>query len=91
MIELRFKDSGAAYEAAKKIADRLGISVRDYLLRCISEGHRVLAVRTAAQPDDLDIPAFERRLSMAFDPEELETELKNIRLSKNTTIVKRGK
>jgi hypothetical protein len=24
MIELRFKDSGAAYEAASEIADRLG-------------------------------------------------------------------
>jgi hypothetical protein len=91
MIELRFKDSGDAYQAASEIADRLGISVRDYLLKCIAEGHRVLAIRTAVQFNDLDIPAFERRSSMAFDPEELETELKNIRLSKNATIIKKGK
>lgn len=75
MIELRFKDSGAAYQAVKEIADRLGISVHDYLLRCIGEGHRVLAIRTAVQPDDLDIPAFERRSSIAFDRVELEEEL----------------
>jgi hypothetical protein len=80
MIELRFKDRGAAYEAAKEIADRLGISVRDYLLICISEGHRVLATRTAEEPDDLDIPAFERRSSMAFDPDELEEKLQNLRI-----------
>lgn len=80
MIELRFKDSGAAYQAVKEVADRLGISVRDYLLMCIAEGHRVLAIRTAMQPDDLDIPAFERRSSMAFDPEELEDELRKLRL-----------
>lgn len=80
MIELRFKDSGAAYQAVKEVADRLGISVRDYLLRCISEGHRVLTIRTAVQPDDLDIPAFERRSSMVFDPEELEDKLRKLRL-----------
>jgi len=79
MIELRFKDSGAAYEAAKEIADRLGISVRDYLLMCISEGRRVLTIRTAVQPDDLDIPAFKRRSSMAFGPGELEEELRRFR------------
>jgi hypothetical protein len=79
MIELRFKDSGAAYQAAKEIADQLGIPIRDYLLMCISEGHRVLAVRTAAQPDDLDIPAFERRSSMAFDAEALTDALREIR------------
>jgi hypothetical protein len=84
MIELRFKDSGAAYEAAKEIADRLEISIRDYLLMCISEGHRVLAVRTAAQPDDLDIPAFERRSSKVFDPEELQEELRKLRQPTNT-------
>ena len=75
MIDLRFKDSGAAYEAAKEIADRLGVSVREYLLMCISEGHRVLATKTTVQPDDIDVPAFERRSSMAFYPEELEEAL----------------
>jgi hypothetical protein len=80
MIELRFKDSGAAYEAAKEIADRLGLSVRDYLLRCISEGHHVIAIRSVVQPGDLDIPAFERRSSAAFDPEELEDELRCLRM-----------
>jgi hypothetical protein len=79
MIELRFKDSGTAYNAAKEVADRLGISVRDYLLRCVTEGHRVLAIRTAVQPDDLDIPAFEPRSSIAFDPDELEVALRKLR------------
>jgi len=85
MIELRFKDSGAAYQAVKEVADRLGISVRDYLLKCISEGHRVISIRTAVQPDDLDIPAFERRSSAAFSPEELEEELRRLRAPENPT------
>lgn len=80
MIELRFKDTGAAYQAAKETADRLGISVRDYLLMCILEGHRVLSIGTMVQPDELDIPAFERRSSMVFDPGEIEEAIRQLRM-----------
>ena len=87
MIELRFKDSGAAYEAAKEIADRLGISVRDYLLMCISEGHRALVISTIVESRNLDIPAFKRRTSTAIDRDELEEALRLLR----TTIKPTGK
>jgi hypothetical protein len=40
----------------------------------------VLALRTAVKSDDIDIPAFERRSSMAFDPEELEEALQQLRI-----------
>lgn len=91
MIELRFKDSGAAYEAAKEIADRLGISVRDYLLLCISEGHRMHSIKIMAPSDDLEIPAFERRSSMAFDPEAIEEELRRFRIPEEASNKKNPK
>jgi hypothetical protein len=88
MIELRFKDSGAAYEAAKEIADRLGISVRDNLLTCISEGHRVLSIRTVVQPSYLDISAFELRLSIATDPKEIRDALRLLHIPLSTDKIK---
>lgn len=76
-IELRFAGSGAAYQRAKAVADRLGISVRDYLLRCIAEGHFVLSVRVTRE-DDLDTPAFERRGSIQSDID-VDEELRKLR------------
>lgn len=77
-IELRFIESGEAYERAKTVADRLGLSVRDYLLRCIAEGHLVLAVR-AVNETDLDRPAFERRPKSGFSRVDVEAELRKLR------------
>jgi len=78
MIELRFQETGEAYERAKVVADRLGISVRDYLLLCIAEGHVVLAAR-AAHETDLDRPAFERRPKSRFSRVDVEAELRKLR------------
>jgi hypothetical protein len=65
-IELKFLETGAAYQRAKVVADRLGLSVRDYLVHCIAEGHFVLSVRTT-QIDELDRPSFERHRSIQTD------------------------
>lgn len=78
MIELRFLEQGEAYERAKVVADRLGISVRDYLLQCIAEGHLVLAARTLNEVD-LDRPAFERRPKSGFSRVDVEEELRKLR------------
>ncbi len=79
MIELRFADVGPAYERAKDTADRLGYSVRDYLLECIAEGHRVLTDRALLTVDNLDMPAFERRPPTHIAPMDVEAELRKLR------------
>ncbi len=66
MIELKFADTGEAYLAAKATADSLGMSVRDYLLLCISEGHKTLTTRALLESGELEFPTFERRGSSAF-------------------------
>lgn len=65
-LALKFLKSGPAYQRAKAVADRMGLSVRDYLLSCIAEGHFILSVR-AVDPDELNRPAFERRRSIQTD------------------------
>lgn len=55
----------------------MGISVRDYLLRCIAEGHFILSVR-ATQDDELEFPAFERRRSIQSNID-IDEELRKIR------------
>ena len=44
-ITLRFRAAGAPYQRAQRVAERMGVSLDDYLLLCISEGHQVLANR----------------------------------------------
>ena len=44
-ITLRFRAAGAPYQRALAVAERIGVSIDDYLLLCISEGHQVLANR----------------------------------------------
>jgi hypothetical protein len=78
VIELRFQEQGEAYERAKAVADLMGISVRDYLLKCIAEGHLVLAARTAHEAD-LDTPAFERRPKSGFSRVDVEEGLRKLR------------
>lgn len=51
--------------------------MRDYLLKCIAEGHLVLAARTADQAD-LERPAFERRRSIQTDID-VDEELRKLR------------
>jgi len=76
-IELKFLEAGAAYERAKAVADRMGLSMRDYLLRCIAEGHFILSIR-ATQDDELEFPAFERRRSIQTDID-VDEELRKVR------------
>lgn len=76
-IVLKFLESGDAYQRAKIVADRMGLSVRDYLLRCIAEGHFVLSVR-ATQTEELEFPAFERRRSIQTDID-VDDELRKLR------------
>lgn len=59
VVVLRFRDDGPAYERAKAVADALGLSIQDYLLSCISEGHRML--RAQSQVIDREEPAYIRR------------------------------
>ncbi len=66
MIELKFADTGEAFRAAKATADSLGMTVRDYLLLCISEGHKTLTTRALLESGELEFPTFERRGSSAF-------------------------
>ncbi len=66
VIELKFADTGEAFRAAKATADSLGMSVKDYLLLCISEGHKTLTTRALLESGELEFPTFERRGSSAF-------------------------
>lgn len=59
-IVLSFREEGPAYERAKAVADAMGLSMQDYLLACIAEGHKVLRVQYKPSEADLDIPTFER-------------------------------
>jgi hypothetical protein len=79
MIELRFADKGLNYERAKAVADRYGLSVRDYLLACIAEGHRVLDQRATLETTDLEIPAFLRRGPSPFAPTDVDADLRRLR------------
>ncbi len=79
MIELRFADKGPNYERAKAVADKYGLSVRDYLLACIAEGHRVLDQRATLDTTDLEIPAFLRRGPSPFAPIDVDAELRRMR------------
>jgi hypothetical protein len=65
MIELRFASQGEAYEAAKETADALGLSVKDYLILCIAEGHKTLTTRALLESGELIFPTFERRGSLS--------------------------
>ncbi|MBN9497220.1 MAG: hypothetical protein J0H39_10755 [Alphaproteobacteria bacterium] len=66
MIELRFASQGEAYESAKETADALGLSVKDYLILCIAEGHKTLTTRALLESGELIFPTFERRGSLAY-------------------------
>ena len=79
MIELRFSEKGKNYERAKAIADKLGLSVRDYLLLCIVEGQRVLEQRATLDVNDLEVPAYLRRRPSQFAPSDVESELRTRR------------
>lgn len=73
-IVLSFREEGTAYDRAKAVADALGLSMEDYLLACIAEGHKALRARYRPSDTDLDIPTFERwgvPLEF-FDPAEIE-------------------
>lgn len=60
-VVLRFRDAGPAYERAKAVADAMGLSIEDYLLRCVAEGHKLLRGRHLPDPDlELETPTFER-------------------------------
>jgi hypothetical protein len=66
MIELRFASQGEAYQAAKETADALGLSVKDYLILCIAEGHKTLTTRALLESGELIFPTFERRGSQVY-------------------------
>lgn len=59
-VVLSFREDGPAYDRAKAVADAMGLSMQDYLLACIAEGHRVLRARHRPSDADLDVPTFER-------------------------------
>lgn len=59
-IVLSFREEGAAYERAKAVGDVMGLSMQDYLLACIAEGHKLLREQHRPSNADLDIPTFER-------------------------------
>ncbi|AWJ87756.1 hypothetical protein TSH58p_30045 (plasmid) [Azospirillum sp. TSH58] len=58
---LRFRGEGPAYERAKGVADAMRLSMEDYLLACIAEGHKVLKARHLPLDSELEEPAFIRR------------------------------
>ncbi|MCF8506994.1 MAG: hypothetical protein K9G59_18955 [Caulobacter sp.] len=59
-IDLNFRNEGPAYERAKAVADAMGLSVPDYLLACIAEGHKVLRSRHRPSQGDIELPTFMR-------------------------------
>ncbi|OJX68433.1 hypothetical protein [Magnetospirillum sp. 64-120] len=59
-IDLSFREEGPAYERAKAVADAMGLSMQDYLLACIAEGHKLLRAQYRPSNADFDIPTFER-------------------------------
>lgn len=60
-VVLKFRTEGPAYERAKAVADAMNVSVEEYLLTCISEGHKLLRQRYLNDATDYDEPAFIRR------------------------------
>ncbi|CAO3405487.1 hypothetical protein [Azospirillum palustre] len=60
-VTLRFREEGPAFERAKAVADELGLSIEDYLLACVAEGHKVLRTRAPSTWLDREEPAFVRR------------------------------
>jgi len=60
-VTLRFREEGLAFERAKAVADELGLSIEDYLLTCVAEGHKVLRTRCPSMWLDRETPAFVRR------------------------------
>lgn len=64
---LRFRDEGPAYERAKAVADAMGLSMEDFLLVCIAEGHKVLKARYLPLDPELEEPAFIRR-GLSLEP-----------------------
>lgn len=67
-VTLRFREDGAAFERAKRVADTLGLSMENYLLACVAEGHKVLRARCPSTRPDLEEPAFLRRGYPAAPP-----------------------
>lgn len=59
-IVLSFREEGPAYDRAKAVADAMGLSVQDYLLGCIAEGHKLLRSRHQPTAADLEEPTFQR-------------------------------
>ncbi|CAO3439278.1 hypothetical protein [Azospirillum doebereinerae] len=60
-VTLRFREEGPAFERAKAVADELGLSIEDYLLICVAEGHKILRTRCPSTWLDRESPAFIRR------------------------------
>lgn len=60
-VILRFREEGPAFERAKAVADELGLSIEDYLLTCVAEGHKILRNRCPSTWLDQERPAFIRR------------------------------
>lgn len=67
-VTLRFREEGAAFERAKRVADALGLSMEEYLFACVAEGHKVLRARCVAARSELEEPAFIRRGYPATPP-----------------------
>ena len=59
-IVLSFREEGPAYDRAKTVADAMGLSMQDYLMACIAEGHKALRSRHRPSDTDLDEPTFVR-------------------------------
>lgn len=59
-VMLSFREEGPQYEGAKAVAHTMGLSVQDYLLACIAEGHKVLKARHGMPEADLNEPTFIR-------------------------------
>jgi hypothetical protein len=59
-IVLSFREEGPAYDRAKAVADAMGLTVQEYLLSCIAEGHKLLRSRHQPTAADLEEPTFQR-------------------------------
>lgn len=59
-VVLSFREEGPNYERAKAVADAMGLSIQDYLLACIAEGHKALKAKHGVPDVDLDEPTFIR-------------------------------
>ena len=60
-IVLNFRDEGDGYFEAKKVSDTMGVTVEDYLMACIEQGHLILRGRHLPTKEDLEIPTYLRR------------------------------